>query len=615
MRLLFRSIKWLLVGFWRLVNFTRLFLLNLIFLGVIVAIVISLNQEKPDVTVNDGALVLKLSGVLVEEETNKSPADQLIQQLAKDNEEPQEMKISDIVYAINKAKFDSHVKGIVIDADDLQTTSLTKLLPITRALDSFRTTKKPVVAVGNYYLQHQYFVAAHADTILLNPAGAVAIQGLGAYNLYFKSALEKFNIVPHIFRVGTYKSFVEPYLRDDMSPEAKENAQRWLSQMWQQYVSNVATARKIAPDMISPSKEQALDRLKKAEGNAAQYALDTGLVDELATPDDMIDTISDFAGAEDHSYRHIALKDYLKSLPRENSDKPQAPQIGVLIASGTLVDAGNEPGTINGEAFAEQIRKVMYDSDIKGLVIRVDSPGGSAFAAEQIRTALLAYKATGKPLVISMGSVAASGGYWISANADRIFAEPSTITGSIGVFGMFMTGDKALNALGIHADGVGTTDFTGLSPAQPFPEHIKQLIQMNVENTYQRFLGLVAEGRGMTPDQVDQIAQGRVWIGTDAKAHGLVDELGDLSAAAKFTANQAKLTDFRMTVIEPELSAKEKLLKELFSDSEAILPSGLFHSSLMKTLVSGVETTQKALQPLNLNDRQGIYSFCPVCQS
>lgn len=615
MRFLFRSIKWFFRSLWRVINFTRLLILNLIFIGIVLAIFLGLQDETPETKIQEGALVLDLAGKLVEQPTTPSPADQLMEKWLSGSEKPREIAVGDVTYMIQQAKQDPRVKGIVLKTADLETTSIGKLLLITQALDDFKQSKKPVVAIGNFYQQHQYLLAAHADTILLNPAGAVTIQGLGLYNLYFKSALEKFNLTPHVFRVGTYKSFVEPYIRDDMSAEAREANQRWISAVWQQYVTDVSKARGIPADAVAPTKQQVLERLTKAEGNAAQYALDQGLVDQLATSDEMTDTIRNFAGSDEHDFRHIAMKDYLQSLPSRYQAVANKPQIGLLVASGAIVDGISQPGTINGDELVKQIRTAMYDSKIKALVLRIDSPGGSAFAAEQIRTALLAFKASGKPLIVSMGSTAASGGYWIAADADKIFAEPTTITGSIGVFGMFLTADKALNELGIHADGLGTTDFTGLSPVQPLPDHIKQIVQLNVENTYQRFLDLVAEGRGMTPEQVEQVAQGRVWVGTDAKKLGLVDELGSLPEATVEAGKQAKLTDYQLTLIEPELSARDKLLRELFDQSAEYLPSSVTHSVLGKLALQWWYAGNQALAPLNaLQDPQGIYSYCPVCQ-
>lgn len=616
MRFIFRSIKWFLVSLWRLINFARLLIINLIFFTLVIGLIIGLRQEKEVPAPQSGALVLNLAGNLVEDSSTPNPADQLMSKWISSDDTPREMKISDIEYVLKRAKTDPSVKGIVLKTQDLSTTSVAKLTRIATALDDFRKSHKPVVSVGNFYQQNQYLLAAHADTILLDPAGAVAIQGLETYNFYFKSALDKFNITPHIFRVGTYKSFVEPYIRDDMSPEAKDANRRWLTEMWQQYVTNVASARHVAPDIVSPSKDQVLTRLTKAEGNAAQYALDQGLVDQLATYDDVVDTVRDFAGADGHSYKKIDFQDYLKGLPPQFVAKATHPSIGLLVAQGALVDGLDQENTINGDTFAAQIRQATYDKNIKALVLRVDSPGGSAFAADQIRTALLAFQATGRPVIVSMGSLAASGGYWISADADKIIAEPSTLTGSIGVFGMFMTADKALNTLGVHVDGLGTTDFNGISPVQPLPDHVKQIIQMNVENTYQRFINLVAEGRGLTPEQVDKIAQGRVWIGSDAVKNGLVDKLGDLDQAFVEAAKMAKLSEFKIVKIQPELSARDKLIREFFSETLALVPStSTAHSSLLRMAASVLDTGSKAMAPLSVfQDPRGIYSYCPIEQ-
>lgn len=616
MRFIFRSIKWFLVSLWRLINFARLLIINLIFFTLVIGLIIGLRQEKEVPAPQSGALVLNLAGNLVEDSSTPNPADQLMSKWISSDDTPREMKISDIEYVLKRAKTDPSVKGIVLKTQDLSTTSVAKLTRIATALDDFRKSHKPVVSVGNFYQQNQYLLAAHADTILLDPAGAVAIQGLETYNFYFKSALDKFNITPHIFRVGTYKSFVEPYIRDDMSPEAKDANRRWLTEMWQQYVTNVASARHVAPDIVSPSKDQVLARLTKAEGNAAQYALDQGLVDQLATYDDVVDTVRDFAGADGHSYKKIDFQDYLKGLPPQFVAKATHPSIGLLVAQGALVDGLDQENTINGDTFAAQIRQATYDKNIKALVLRVDCPGGSAFAADQIRTALLAFQATGRPVIVSMGSLAASGGYWISADADKIIAEPSTLTGSIGVFGMFMTADKALNTLGVHVDGLGTTDFNGISPVQPLPDHVKQIIQMNVENTYQRFINLVAEGRGLTPEQVDKIAQGRVWIGSDAVKNGLVDKLGDLDQAFVEAAKMAKLSEFKIVKIQPELSARDKLIREFFSETLALVPStSTAHSSLLRMAASVLDTGSKAMAPLSVfQDPRGIYSYCPIEQ-
>ncbi len=610
MATIFRPFKWLLQTLWRGLNFTRQLVINLLFLVLLVLFILALSHDEQDqLKLESGALVLNLSGQLVEQSSIEEPSSRLMKKWIDGDEKPTETLVSDVVYAIDQAAKDPNIKGIVLQLQDLESSNLSKLGQITQALDNFRRSGKPVVAGGDFFVQHQYLLAAHADQILLDPAGAVMLQGLGLYNFYYKSALDKFNITPHVFRVGTYKSFVEPYTRDDMSPEAREANSRWLNQLWQAYVKDAASARKITADAISPSKEQLLQRLKAAQGNAATYALQQKLVDKLATRDQQVELIAKFAGKadDDVGYRHVSLRDYLRHQPDRYADQHK-PRIGLIVAAGTIQNGDQPPGTIGGESLSRLLRSVVHDDSIKALVLRIDSPGGSAFAAEQIRTELLAIQAAGKPVVVSMGSMAASGGYWIAADADRIVAEPTTITGSIGVFGLFASIDKALEYVGIHTDGIATTDFAGIDPSRPLPDHVKQVIQMNVENTYQRFIQLVAKGRNMSPQAVDKIAQGRVWSGLDAKQLGLVDELGSQPEAIAAAAKLAKLPNYQVELIEPELSASEQLMKQLLAKSSAVLAP-----AAVQQLADLFGQGQAALAPLQrLDDPQGQYVLSPV---
>ncbi len=610
MATILRPFKWLLQILWRGLNFTRQLVINLLFLVLLVLFILALSHDEQDqLKLESGALVLNLSGQLVEQNSIEETSSRLMKKWIDGDEKPTETLVSDVVYAIDQAAKDPKIKGIVLQLQDLESSNLSKLGQITTALDNFRRSGKPVVASGDFFVQHQYLLAAHADQILLDPAGAVMLQGLGLYNFYYKSALDKFNITPHVFRVGTYKSFVEPYTRDDMSPEAREANSRWLNQLWQAYVKDAASARKIAADAISPSKEQLLQRLKAAQGNAATYALQQKLVDKLATRDQQIALIAKFAGKadDDVGYRHVTLREYLRHQPDRYADQ-QKPRIGLIVAAGTIQNGDQPPGTIGGESLSRLLRSVVHDDSIKALVLRIDSPGGSAFAAEQIRSELLAIQAAGKPVVVSMGSMAASGGYWIAADADRIVAEPTTITGSIGVFGLFASIDKALEYVGIHTDGIATTDFAGIDPSRPLPDHVKQVIQMNVENTYQRFIQLVAKGRNMTPQAVDKIAQGRVWSGLDAKELGLVDELGSQPEAIAAAAKLAKLPNYQIELIEPELSTSEQLMKQLLAKSSAVLAP-----AAVQQLAALFGQSQAALAPLQrLDDPQGQYVLSPV---
>ena len=610
MATIFRPFKWLLQTGWRWLNFTRQLIINLVFLVLLILVILVLSHdEQEQLQAKSGALVLDLTGQLVEQSSVQDPSSRLMQKWLASDEPPPETLVSDVVYAIEQARHDPKIKGIVLQLQDLESSNLSKLSQITRALDNFRRSGKPVIASGDFFVQHQYLLAAHADQILLDPAGAVMIQGLGLYNFYYKSALEKFNITPHVFRVGTYKSFVEPYTRDDMSPEAREANSRWLNQLWQAYVKDAAEARKIAADAINPNKEQLLQRLKAAQGNAATYALQQKLVDKLATHDEQVQAIAKFAGVskDEVGYQHIGFRDYLRRQPDRYAEQHK-PRIGLIVAAGTIQNGDQPPGSIGGESLSRLLRKVAQDKSIKALVLRIDSPGGSAFAAEQIRAELLAVQAAGKPVVVSMGSMAASGGYWIAADADRIVAEPTTITGSIGVFGLFASIDKALEYVGIHTDGIATTEFAGIDPSRPLPDHVKQVIQMNVENTYQRFIELVAKGRKMSPQAVDKIAQGRVWSGLDAKQLGLVDELGSQAEAITAAAKLAKLPRYQIQLIEPELSPSEQLMKQLLAKASTVLAPAAVHQ-LAELLGQG----QAALAPLQrLDDPQGQYVLSPV---
>ena len=610
---IFKGLGWLFRSLWRLLNFTRLMLVNLLFLIVVLVIAFSLNQSETPSTPIEGALTLNLAGVLVEQRTQTDPTVQLLRQVEKSDDQPSEIVLSDLLWAIKSAGDDDRIKALVLKPQGLQGASLSKLQEVASAIDAFKESGKPVIAMADYYSQGAYLLAAHADHVLLNQSGAVLIEGFGVYQTYFKSALEKLNVTPHVFKVGTYKSFVEPYTRDEMSPESKEANQRWLDQLWQSYVTDVAEQREIEPDAVAPDKDHFLELLRKAGGNAASYALDNGLVDQLATRDEMTQAVIKEVGeSEDHGWKGVGLKEYLAAIP-EQYPQSGKDEVGLITASGAIMDGVQPAGTIGGDSLADLLAEARRDDQVKAVVLRVDSPGGSAFAAEQIRAELLALKQAGKPVVISMGSYAASGGYWISADADKIFASPTTLTGSIGVFGMFATIDKALSQYGVHTDGVGTTDFVGVGLTRALPEHVGQAIQLSVEDTYQRFVGLVGKGRGLSSEEAEKAAEGRVWTGQDAKELGLVDEFGNLDDALKAAAELANLKSWQVTPIAPEESARDKFLRELFDSSAQALAPHL-QIWLPAGLGQALVEMNRSLDPLTrFNDPQGTYAFCPVC--
>ena len=610
---IFKGLGWLFRSLWRLLNFTRLMLVNLLFLIVVLVIAFSLNQSETPSTPIEGALTLNLAGVLVEQRTQTDPTVQLLRQVEKSDDQPSEIVLSDLLWAIKSAGDDDRIKALVLKPQGLQGASLSKLQEVASAIDAFKESGKPVIAMADYYSQGAYLLAAHADHVLLNQSGAVLIEGFGVYQTYFKSALEKLNVTPHVFKVGTYKSFVEPYTRDEMSPESKEANQRWLDQLWQSYVTDVAEQREIEPDAVAPDKDHFLELLRKAGGNAASYALDNGLVDQLATRDEMTQAVIKEVGeSEDHGWKGVGLKEYLAAIP-EQYPQSGKDEVGLITASGAIMDGVQPAGTIGGDSLADLLAEARRDELAKPVVLRVNTRGGSAFPAEQIRAELLALKQAGKPVVISMGSYAASGGYWISADADKIFASPTTLTGSIGVFGMFATIDKALSQYGVHTDGIGTTDFVGIGLTRALPEHVGQAIQLSVEATNPRSAGLVGRGRGLSREEAEKAAEGRVWTGLDAKALGLVDEFGNLDDALKATAELANLKSWQVTPIAPEESARDKFLRELFDSSAQALAPHL-QSWLPAGLGKALVEMNRSLDPLTrFNDPQGTYAFCPVC--
>ncbi|PSJ47472.1 signal peptide peptidase SppA [Zobellella endophytica] len=606
------AIKWFFRTLGRVLNAIRMLIINLFFLVILVSffLIFTARDDTPALPDN-AALTLTLAGPVLEQDEPASPQRLLQKWLAGDTTPPP-TSLSQIKEALAQARHDERIGALVLRLQNMTESSLTKLDEIGEAIEGFKTSGKPVYAIGDYYTQGQYYLAAHADEILLNPAGAVTIQGLGVYRLHYKSAFERFNITPHVFRVGTYKSFVEPYLRDDMSEESREDTLRWLGQLWQHYQDKVARLRKIPADHINPDKEQLLSRFRAVGGDPARYALELGLVDRLASRTDMLQSVAEHVGWDSQANQYMSLE-VTQYLAHKSRDGNEAPAVGLITASGAIMSGDAGANTINDEYLGQLIEEARLDADIQALVLRIDSPGGSAFAAEQIRTALLQFKDSGKPLVVSMGSTAASGGYWIAADADRIYAAPTTLTGSIGVFGLFLTFEEAFEKLGLNTDGVGTTDFVGSGFTTGLPEHTKELIQLGVEHTYEQFVSLVAEGRGLSPEQVERAAQGHVWTGVDAKALGLVDELGYLDDALAGAAGLAGLPSYRVKPVRLPASAREILLEQLLLGSGTL--SGLVQSTLPAALRPAGEQLERELSALGrFDDIKGQYVLCIACQ-
>lgn len=618
MRKLFSLLKFILSKIGKSITFTRNLILNLFFILFVVIIIVALQQQKEEpITLADNtSLVLNLNGVLVDQPQVVDPIDKVLSEMLETESIVNEISISDVVHVIRQAQQDDAISALILDLAQLRPASITKLTDISDALVEFKKSNKPIYAFGDYFSQEQYFLASFADEILLNPAGGVLLQGYGSYSLYFKDAIEKLNLSSHVFRVGTYKSFVEPFTRNEMSVESKEAKLNWLNQLWGTYTSTVATNRDIAAEDVAPKADVFIQRLQQVNGNIAQYALSQKLVDKLLTREQINRYLKKQLNGGDENYQQIEFYDYLALQPATfASPSPfDNGSVGVIFASGQILDGKQPAGSIGGKSLANLLLQAKENDQVKALVLRIDSPGGSAFASEQIRNALLEVKQAGKPVVISMGSVAASGGYWIASAADEIWAKPTTITGSIGIFGMFATTEKLLAKLGIYSDGVGTTDYTGLSINRELPPHMSQIIQLTVENGYQKFLSIVAEGRGMTTAQVDAIAQGRVWTGSDALRLGLVDNLGSLDDAIAAAAAKVNVDKSKPILIQTPRSERDRLLS-LFTESVAknvltqlnINPEG----SVATWLTS---LNQQAEMFTNYTDPQGLYVQCLACE-
>ncbi|WP_198780062.1 signal peptide peptidase SppA [Shewanella putrefaciens] len=596
---------------WNILNGTRKLILNLIFFGILAMIVVAISSSE-DIQVEDNsALVLNLAGTIVDQKQQVDPIEAALKQGNSGNADG-EILLADVLYVIDNAVQDNRISTIVLDLADLKRAGISKLQSIGDALKRFKESGKKVVAIGHYYEQNQYFLASFADTVYLNPQGAVSLDGLSLYSLYFKSALEKLKVKAHIFRVGTFKSAVEPYMRDDMSDAAKEASNDLLSDIWQSYTQTVASNRNIDANSLTLSAQTYLSELDKAQGNSAAMAVNMKWVDSLATDEEFRKTMLESVGKakSGDSFKQVSFYDYL-TLVTPLPNFVEQDSVGIIVASGTILNGSQPAGQIGGDSTTELLRKARFDKHIKAIVLRVDSPGGSAFASEQIRQELLALKAAGKPVVVSMGSLAASGGYWISASADYIFATPTTLTGSIGIFGMITTFEDSLASLGVHTDGVSTSEWAGLSITRTLSPQIEAVIQRHIERGYLDFISLVAKERKMTLEQVDTIAQGRVWSGKKALELGLVDELGDIDQAIAKAAKLADLTLFDTRVIEQELTPEQLFIQQMFASASSYLPASLSQSSVLEQMLTQWTGSLKTIA--SFNDPNHVYVYCDNC--
>ncbi|MEZ3498837.1 signal peptide peptidase SppA [Pantoea sp. KPR_PJ] len=614
MRTLWRMIAGLFRWTWRVLNFIREFILNLFLIFLIlvgVGIWLQVSGSGNSTPVQQGALKVDLTGVLVDKPSVSNRLSKLGRQLlGASSDRLQENSLFDVVDAIRQAKSDKNITGMVLDLRDFAGGDQPSLQYVGKALREFRDSGKPVFALGDSYSQAQYYLASYASKIYLSPQGTVDLHGFATNGLYYKTLLDKLKVNSHVFRVGTYKSAVEPFLRDDMSQAARDADSRWVGQLWQNYLNTVAANRQITPNQLFPGAAAIIAGLQAVGGDTAQYALNNKLVDVLdsraAADKELVKTFGWDKASND--YHSVSIYDYNVKQPTH-----QDGNIAVIMASGAIMDGEETPGNVGGDTTASQIRDARLDAKIKAIILRVNSPGGSVTASEAIREELAAAHAAGKPVVVSMGGMAASGGYWISTPADYIVANPSTLTGSIGIFGVINTLENSLDSIGVHTDGVATSPLADVASTKALPAEVQQLMQLTIENGYRNFVGLVAASRHKTPEEIDAIAQGHVWTGTDAKANGLVDALGDFDDAVKKAGELAKVAHPELTWYQDQPGVFDMLLGQVSASAQALLPSAL-KAWLPAPAVDMAEALKQQPGLLNtLNDPQNRYAFCLNC--
>ncbi|ORM53219.1 signal peptide peptidase SppA [Pantoea conspicua] len=616
MRTLWRIIAGLFRWTWRVLNFVREFILNIFLILLIVAGVgiwlqVS-GSGSSSAPLQQGALRVDLSGVLVDKPSVSNRLSKIGRQLlGASSDRLQENSLFDVVDAIRQAKTDSNIKGMVLDLRDFAGGDQPSLQYVGKALREFRDSGKPIYALGDSYSQAQYYLASYASKIYLSPQGTVDLHGFATNGLYYKTLLEKLKVTSHVFRVGTYKSAVEPFLRDDMSPAARDADSRWVGQLWQNYLNTVSANRQITPEQLFPGAAAVIAGLNAVKGDTAQYALDNKLVDVLgsraAADQELVKTFG--LDKQSNDYRSVSIYDYAVKPASAQQDG----NIAVVLASGAIMDGEETPGNVGGDTTAAQIRDARLDPKIKAIILRVNSPGGSVTASEAIREELAAAHAAGKPIVVSMGGMAASGGYWISTPANYIVANPSTLTGSIGIFGVINTLENSLDAIGVHTDGVATSPLADISTTKALPTEVQQLMQLTIENGYRNFVGLVAKSRNKTPEQIDTIAQGHVWTGSDAKANGLVDALGDFDDAVKKAGELAKVSKPQLSWYQDAPGFLDMMLNQMNASIRAVLPDPL--KAWLPAPMLDVMSEMKAQPGLfdHLNDPQNRYAFCLNC--
>jgi protease-4 len=598
-------------GVWQGIDFFRRLVLNIVFFAIFFYLINLLACQGPRVP-GSTVLVLAPQGNIVEQLSplKVDPVNKLM------GTEERETLLKDLLDAIEAGKDDRRVKVLLLNLNGLGSAGLTKLQDLAAAIKRFKKSGKKVIATAVGYSRNSYYLAAHADEIYMHHMGFVMMEGYSRYRRFFKEGLDRLEVDLNIFRVGKYKSYIEPYMRNNMSEEDRESSTRWLGVLWESYLEDVAAARKIKVETINDYIDRFNENLKESNGQAAIMAKNAGLIDYAASRDLLRQRLIKMVGEnkKTHSYYQVGYKDYLEALHSDRwGDYESGDIIGVIVAKGSILDGSQPPGTIGGDSTAALIRKASKDEDVKAILFRVDSGGGSAFASEVIRRELEIARKDGKPVVVSMGSVAASGGYWISMASDEVWAYPTTITGSIGILGMFPTFQKPLKKyLGINVDGVATNKFGGaLRVDREMSPDVKEAFQILINSGYDRFINLVGKARNMKPDQVHEMAQGRVWIGSDAHKLGLVDHMGGMWEALDSAAKLAKLEKpYKIKYFREKIGFWQRVWNQLFAKAFVKEQNEVQSRQSLNPFTDMMRILVKQMKRFaQFNDPNGVYAY------
>ena len=611
-------------GLWDAMNFTRRLVFNLVFFGlllVFIGLFAAGDGARP--LPNRTTLVIAPEGRLVEQ-FSTDPASRALARMFGDDS-AREVQLRDLLRALDAAKADKRIERVLLRTDRMAFSGYASIREVADALAELRASGKQVIAFGESFDQNQYLLAAQADEVYLDPMGGLLLEGLGRYRQYYREGLQdKLGVDVHLFRVGEYKSAAEPFILDAASPEAKQADLFWMNDIWQRYLGDIAKVRKLAPRQLAAGIDTLPEGIEAAGGDLAQYALRQKLVDGLRTEEQVDDLLVERGVADDssdHGFREVTLDGYLKHIDRGLQAVDERPEVAVVVAEGGITGGEQPPGTIGGESTSEVLRAARDDESVKAVVLRINSPGGEVYASEQIRREVVALKEAGKPVVVSMGDLAASGGYWIGMDADRIFANPSTISGSIGIFGLIPTFPRTLDKIGVHTDGVGTTPFAGaFDVTRPLDPRVGQVIQSVIDKGYRDFTSRVAKARGRSIAEIDAVARGRVWSGAQAKERGLVDAFGGIADAVADAAARAKLGkpgDYQVRYLERGATPFERFFAR-FAESRAggalLRNSGFAHALLARALprtAQDLRFLDAALKPGNGAPVKALaYCFC-----